>query len=375
MGKPNAGMRKRPNGGYEYRFYIDGKRYSVGGETTEECKKKAREKTARIMEGLPVDNDQLTLDQYFKEWIKQKERSVKAATILSYTTMYRNHIAPALGRGKIATLQRRSVVAMLENIADTVGIQTANYTRVILTGILNGAIRDEIISRNVAASIQAFKATTPPARETIHRELNEEELRAFFSLVKNSIYYNAFRFMLYTGVRVGECLALQWHDVDFLRGLIHIRKTITRTKEGKTILGNSPKTRKSKRDIPMNEAVRTVLSEQLDLHKSIHGSIEFCGFIFPNEKWEMASSSAVRGALTRSIQKGVRMTPPIIIEPFGVHAFRDTFASRAVRAGIPPNTLKEILGHSSLAMTMDLYAHVSQQDKMESMKKMLAIDF
>ena len=69
------------------------------------------------------------------------------------------------------------------------------------------------------------------------------------------------------------------------------------------------------------------------------------------------------------------MKPKIEIKPFSVHAFRDTFASRAVRAGIPPNTLKEILGHSSLAMTMDLYAHVSQQDKIKGMKKMRAINF
>ena len=67
------------------------------------------------------------------------------------------------------------------------------------------------------------------------------------------------------------------------------------------------------------------------------------------------------------------MNPKIILKPFSLHAFRDTFASRAIRAGILPNTLKEILGHSSLAMTMDLYAHVNQQDKVEGMKKMLAI--
>ncbi|MEE0028975.1 MAG: tyrosine-type recombinase/integrase, partial [Dialister sp.] len=64
----------------------------------------------------------------------------------------------------------------------------------------------------------------------------------------------------------------------------------------------------------------------------------------------------------------------IFIDPFSVHAFRDTFASRAARAGIAPNTLKEILGHVSLAMTMDLYAHINELDKKEGMEKLQAID-
>lgn len=125
----------------------------------------------------------------------------------------------------------------------------------------------------------------------------------------------------------------------------------------------------------MNEAIRVVISEQMELQRGMHGVFDLCGFVFPGAYGQMAQPNAISRRIPEALKKGRSMMPKIEIKPFSVHAFRDTFASRAVRAGIPPNTLKEILGHSSLAMTMDLYAHVSQQDKIKGMKKMRAINF
>lgn len=161
MAKLKTGMRKRPGGGYEYRFSVEGKRYSVGGTTIAECLKKADEKSARIKAGF---NNSVTLNQYFEEWIRQKERSVKASTVLVYTCVFKNHISQALGSHKVVSLQRRQVMDMLEHIADTTGIPTANIVRRVMGSILKGAMRDEIIPRNVVASIQSFKNPKPPAR-------------------------------------------------------------------------------------------------------------------------------------------------------------------------------------------------------------------
>ncbi len=125
----------------------------------------------------------------------------------------------------------------------------------------------------------------------------------------------------------------------------------------------------------MNVSIRAVIKDQLEIQRDLQGSIEICGFVFPREKGGMAAPHVIDSTIRYALQKGKRKDPAIIIEPFAVHAFRDTFASQAIRAGIPPNTLKEILGHSSLAMTMDLYAHVDQQDKIEGMAKMVSVNF
>ena len=370
MAKLATGFRKRKSGGYEYRFTYNGVRYSVGGATTAECKKKAKEKQAQLDIGIYQTNDKITLNQYFNEWIKQKEKTVKGSTILTYRNVYRNNIAPTLGRHKIKTLERRQIVSMLNQVAEESGIGAANYARRLVVSILHSAIRDDIAVRNVAVGIPSFKATGKPARETIHRELTDQELKAFFKAVQFSRYYNALKFMLYTGVRVGECCGLQWRDVDRKNGIIHIRKTVTKNIEGKLILGETPKTRTSKRDIPINKAVQEVIEEQWRLYRDTHDVLAMNDLVFPGERGQIVSNTVFNNLIVDTLSK--RGVPKIA--PFSVHAFRDTFASRAIRAGIAPNTLKELLGHSSLSMTMDLYAHVNQQDKIESMEKLQAID-
>ncbi len=374
--KKTPGMRRNPNTGrWEYRFSYKGHRYSVSADTQLDCMEKRMAKEKQIDKEGYLRNEKITLDQYFKEWIEQKERHVKGSTVYGYIVVFENNISPSLGKYRVKEIERRQVVKMINQIADKKGIGAGNFTRRVIVSILNGAVLDEVISRNVAQGIPALKDPRPPARETIHRELSEQELEDFFFLIRKSHYYNAFRFMLHTGVRVGECLALRWRDLDFKKGMIHITKTLTRTKEGEWVVGETPKTKKSKRDIPMNVSIRAVIKDQLERERAFRGSIDLCGFVFPAEKGGMALPGVINGAIKTQLKRGQKMNPPIIIERFSPHAFRDTFASRAIRAGIPPNTLKEIMGHSSLAMTMDLYAHVSQQDKIEGMEKMVSVNF
>ena len=376
MGKRIPGIRRNENTGrWEYRFTYEGHRYSVSGDTQVDCLEKRKEKEKQVDREGYLRNDKITLNQYFKEWIAQKERQVKGATVYLYTLVFRKNISPSLGRYRVREIERRQVVELMNKVADTRGIGAANYARRVIASILKGAVQDEVIARNVAESIPSLKDPRPPARETVHRELSEQELKDFFFLARNSLYYNAFRLMIHTGIRVGECLALQWKDLDFKRGMIHITKTVTRSKEGEWIVGSTPKTKKSKRDIPMNVPIRAAIKDQLEMQRDLYGSIDLCGFVFPGGNGEMAIPVTMNAVITNLIRKGGRANPSIFIEPFSVHAFRDTFASRAVRAGVPANTLKEILGHSSLAMTMDLYAHVNQQDKIEGMEKMLSVNF
>lgn len=373
MARLPAGIRKRTSGGYEYRFTYKGVRYSVGGATVNDCKAKAKEKQDLLDMGIYQTNDKITLNKYFDEWIKQKEMAVKASTILSYTTTYRCNIAPALGKHKIKTLERRQIVSVLNQVAKAKGIGAANYARRVIVSILNAAIHDDIIVRNVAAGIPMFKTTGKPARETIHRELTDQELAEFFKTIHSSWYYNIFLFMLYTGVRVGECCGLQWRDIDRKNGIIHIRKTVTRNKDGQRIIGETPKTRTSKRDIPINKAIQEVIEKQWTLYSDTHDVLALNDLVFPGEHGQITNTTSLNHSIIGALSR-IKKKKGIIIAQFSVHAFRDTFASRAIRAGVPPNTLKEILGHASLSMTMDLYAHVNQQDKIESMEKLQAID-
>lgn len=374
MARVPTGFRKRPGGGFEKRFTVDGVRFSVYGSTIKECQEREQQKRDQLKAGIYHTNDTITLKQYFNEWIKQKENHVKGETIAIYKSVFRNNIEPFLGRYKVKNIEKRQIVSMLNTIAASDRKGAANYAKRVMVSLLKSAVDNDIISRNVAIGIPPIKMDKKPARETIHRELTEQELKDFFKLIARSLYFYAFQFMLYSGVRGGECCGLQWRDIDLKNGLIHIMHTTTRDKDGKRILG-TPKTKKSRRDIPINDALKKIIEKQWEIYQDTHEVLALNDFVFSDSNGEMANPTSLNSVLRATLRKGQNMKPAVLITPFSIHAFRDTFASRAIRAGIAPNTLKEILGHASLAMTMDLYAHVSQRDKIEGMNKMKAINF
>ena len=343
-------------------------RYSVYAERKDDLQAKEDAKRAQIKAGIYHTNETITLNQYFDEWIEGKALSARPVTLYQYQRWYDCYVRKTIGRNKVRKLERRHIVSLLNSIAKKTSA-AANRIHVLVCSILKGAMANDIIPRNVAAGIPALKRAGPPARETIHRELTDSELERFFSAAESSIYYMAFRFLLNTGTRAGECAALQWKDIDRENNIIHIRRTITKDRAGRWIVGEAAKTKTSRRDIPMNEAVKEIIDYQWNLYRALNGIVSPFDFVFPNRSGGYANENALVNSL-KFILKKYNKGAKVPIKPFSVHAFRDTFASRAIRAGVPPNTLKEILGHASLSMTMDLYAHVSQGDKRQAMEKM-----
>lgn len=180
MGKLKTGERKRPGGGYEKRFTIDGVRYSVYAERKDDLQAKEDAKRAQIKAGIYHTNETITLNQYFDEWIEGKSLSVRPATVYLYRRWYNRNVRNTLGRHKVRTLERRQIVLLMNKVAEKTGIATANKVHTLIGSILKGAMADDIISRNVAAGIPEIKQKGPPARETIHRELTDRELEIFF---------------------------------------------------------------------------------------------------------------------------------------------------------------------------------------------------
>lgn len=374
-----AGARKRPGGGYEWRFTVPdvpGRRFSVGAPTIKELKERQAEKAKEIKAGIYKTSKAITVCEYFNEWIDRKRGTVKPITIFTYTKIFNLHIKPAIGSVKVKQLERRQVLALQTGMKKEGRIYLANYCMTLLKSLLKSAVKDSIVIRNVAEAISRLSTKEQkPARETIHRELSKEELKIFFKYSGISSYNAAFHFMLYTGVRAGECAALEWQDIDWKNKLIHIRRTMTRGEDGKIILGKSTKTRTSKRDFPMNTKIYQIIREQYTLYTETHGNmININDPVFPAARGGYANSKIYCGSIKSIVRKIQKCEPDKAIKLFSVHAFRDTFASRAIRAGVIPNTLKEILGHSSLAMTMDLYAHVSSEDKQKAMDVLEAVE-
>lgn len=363
---------KRKDRRYQIHFRVDGKSFTVIGGTVKEVREKERMKREEIAKGIDSRTGNITLDEYFKEWITQKEGTVKPITVRSYENIYRLHISPVLGKRKIGKITRREVLQWRVAMAEGKSAGTIKLICTVFLQIMREARRGALITNlNAVEDLPPLrvKGERRPARETIHRALTAEEVEVFLRYARKSWYYNAIRFMLNTGVRAGECAGLQWKDIDFKNGMIHIRRTTTRDRKYRPVMSDSPKTKTSRRDIPMNETIRMILQEQLEIGRGFWGNvIPFDGsrIVFPSPRgglWGSWQAWAIcRGIFKRMKADGVN------IERFSLHATRDTFISMKLKNGVPINTVKEIAGHASLAMTADLYGHVYEEEKRAAMQ-------
>lgn len=366
MARLKAGVRKRDNGTLEKRVTIEGKRYSIYGKSQEELLEKEIELHKQIAEKSYTKNKNVTLDKYYAEWIAEKKAYNKANSIRSYIITYDTYIKPILGNKALRNIEKREVVYMRDEVLKEHSTTTANYVITVLKMILRSAINDDIITKNACAGVKPLKNTEIKASESNHRALTIEEQTVFMQEFKGNYYYEFVALLLLTGMRCGEASALTWNDIDYEGNVIHIKRTITRDEAGKTIKGKTPKTDAGARDIPMNKAIKDILSRQ---KKKIAlqpiADIERNVFLTPYGHYVTSKdiNYHIRQNILKMAKKGYNM------EMITAHAFRDTFATRYIEQGGTPQTLKTILGHSSLNMTMDLYAHVLPNTKQAEMDK------
>lgn len=365
MARKAIGVKKRADGTLEKRFTIDGKRYSIYGKTQKELNTKELEFRKQIETGLYSENRNITLDKYYEEWLKGKRNSTKSNSLKTYSSCYKNHISPRLGKRKVQAIERREVLNLQRDISKRLSATSCNMVLRVLTIILNDAVRDEIIIKNPAAGIKAIKEPKK-ASETYHRALTEEEQKVFMQELKDDFYYEFIAVLLCSGMRYGEVGALTWKDIDFKNNVIHVTKTLTYTEDSKVVVGETPKSEAGRRDIPLTNVLKDLFLSQRQKLKGVFpmGNTNVFVSVYGGFVLNHAVNGAIENALKRLEEKGIH------IEHFTAHALRDTFATRYIEQGGQPQTLKTILGHSSLTMTMDLYAHVLPNTKQEEMEKL-----
>lgn len=371
MARLASGVRKRPDGLLEKRFMVDGQRYSVYGINNKEIEQKERELRKTIEAGLYTKNRNITLDGYFEEWLEGKRNSTKGNTLKSYKAYYYKHISPVLGSRKVQKIERREVLRLQNEVSTKLATTTSNMVIKTLKIVLNDAMKDDIIAKNPAAGIKDMKDTSVKATESYHRALTQEEQTAFMAELKTDFFYEFIALLLTTGMRQGEAAALNWSDIDYKQNVIHITKTVTYDENGKIKIGDSPKSEAGQRDIPMNDTIKEILKAQKKKSAMLQSTnvIAFDDRIFSTVYGNIINSNRVNKSITTCLK--ALETKGIYIEHFTAHAFRDTFATRYIEQGGNMQTLKTILGHNSISLTMDLYSHVlpnTKQKEMDSIK-------
>ena len=265
-------------------------------------------------------------------------------------------------------MERREILSFQKDISEKLAITTCNGVMRTLKIVLHDAVHDDIIIKSPADGIKALKEIKK-ATETYHRALSEQEQKNFMQEMAKDYYYEFVSLLLCTGMRIGEAAALTWSDIDYKQNVIHVTKTVTFNEDSTVSIG-SPKSKAGKRDIPLNDTIKGVL---LDQRKKLGNVLPMNeNRIFTSVYGGIVHNHAINRAISAALTRLEKQGKPV--DHFTAHALRDTFATRYIEQGGNPQTLKTILGHSSLAMTMDLYSHVlpnTKQKEMDNLKIVL----
>ena len=347
---------------FEGRFMYQGKNYLVHGKTITETQKKMEDLRYKLRHGIFVEKEKVTLTEWNKTWMEEyKKNRVKIGTYINYEKYYQFIIKDRLGSKYICDIRGEHIQKLYNDLVkEEYALSSIKIVAAVLNGCFQQAMRNGLIERNPVKLAELPRQTEKKTRQA----MTKEQQALFMEYAKESYLYNFFAVMLRTGMRNGEMRGLKYTDIDKKAKVLHVQRTL-KWIEGVGYMEDTPKTISSKRDIPLTEDTLRLLEAQ---RKYWGFKVEKMDrYLFCNENGEPLSRERLQGEIDRVIkrikaagQEFDRITP---------HVFRHTFATRAIEAGMQPQVLKTILGHSSLAMTMDLYSHVLPDTKAEEMEK------
>lgn len=375
----SGSFRTKPNGTIEYRTYIDGKQKSFYGKNEAECLKKCREYMInynREKEREYAKSNHMTLSEYIEYWLlTYKFGSVANSTYDRLECALNVHIKGSdLGNKEIFDITSDDVQEFINSKKITMSLSSLKKIKEVLSPCFNHATASKMIKSN-PMDLVVFPRNDKslPIKTKVIECYNDKEIE---KIAKTSTYpyYKAnarryryapmFTFILNTGLRFGECLALTWDDINFENNTISVNKTLStiknRNKDSrskKIQIISDPKTYNSTRILPMNKVAKDMLLE-MKVRNSL-SKIE-SNIVFTNYVGEHINMRSVQETF-------VSICKDIGIEHKGIHALRHTFGSVLVRNKVDIKVVSELLGHTDVKFTYNRYIHIINEQKAEAM--------
>ena len=268
--------------------------------------------------------------------------------------MAKNHIVPTLGRRKLAALTPAEVDRLLSKKLDS-GLSTSSVRRIrsVLAQAIDQGIRWGMVNRNAATLARAPRM----AREE-GRTLTPEQARSFLKVLEGHRHQALYALMLSTGLRRGEVLGLMWKDFDPTLGVLKIRRQLKR--EGGALIASDTKTKSSRRSINVPEQMMPMIMEQKEFQSADHLQL--------GDAW-------VNSGSIFTTKLGTPIEPRNLLREFKglcvqaglgdwhLHELRHSAASLMLANGVKLQVVSEVLGHSSIRMTADVYGHILDPDR------------
>ncbi|MBR5460684.1 MAG: site-specific integrase [Clostridia bacterium] len=320
-------MTRRSDGLWQEAITINGKRKYFYGKTKAEVLKKLRDYQGETEQGR-------LFREVAEEWWEEHSQKVVPSTMSGYNARFLCAVE-YFDDKRIKDITPQDVTKLLKSLQDKKYSQKVISTQLnVINMIINVAIINGDITYNPCSAVQIPKGLPKKKRELP----TDKE----FEIVENSDWLFPF-FLLYTGCRRGEALAVTYEDIDWEKKVIHINKAVGF--KGNIPYIKSTKTEAGHRDVVLLDK----LAARLDRSKT--------GLIFPNNKGELWHDSMVQ----RKWKQWQRRYNTSVT----AHQLRHGYATILFEAGLEPKDAQYLLGHSTISMTQDIYTHIRQARQQE----------
>lgn len=298
-----------------------------------------------------------TFETIVSQWKNEKKQFVKRSSFAAYMLLLENHLLPTFG--KQSDIEESDIQSfVLQKLQAGLSKKTIKDILIVLKMVLKFGVKNKWLQH------KEFDIQFPTEREKqevevfsrAHQKQIMQYVQDHFTFRNLGVYI-----CLSSGMRIGEICALTWEDIDTDNGIIHIRKTIQRIYiiEGNTrrteLILDTPKTRNSIREIPMNK-------ELLKMLKPVKRIVNPSFFVLTND------AKPTEPRTYRSYYKNLMKT--LSLPELKFHGLRHSFATRCIESKCDYKTVSVLLGHSNISTTLNLYVHPNMEQKKKAIEQM-----
>lgn len=372
----NGSIRQRPDGRWEGRVSLgrdgSGKRLSKSfyGDTQKEVAEKIRQAAAQLDDGTFIAPSKTTVKTWLYTWLEDYTGSIKENTRVSYRIQIEHNILPLIGAVKLSALQPHHVQKAVNTLSKRPEKPLSAKSVKNCFGVLHKAMAQAVLNGYIAKN-PCDGVQLPRIEKKDISPLNESEIRAFLKEIQGHRNEIVFKTALFTGMRQGELMGLQWRNVDFKAGTILVCQQMIHEKKK----GGAYKFAPTKTDAVRKITPAPIVMNWLQAWKKEQAAqrlfmgdkwdTEFDGLVFTDETGKHLSNTTLTHEVKRIGQK-------IGKDGFRFHDLRHSYAVAAIRAGDDMKTVSSNLGHASISITMDIYASFTDDMAKASASRMNA---
>jgi integrase len=325
----------------------------VTGKTKDDCRKKL----AAAKQAPRQAQSRETVAAYLTRWMAHIKPTLRGSTIHTYEKCIRLYLEPEIGHIRLGKLDASDIAALESKlVAAEHSTATVRLVHGIIAAALEQAVIWRLIERNEARLVKLPKLPDDPMRA-----LTPAETARVLAAADQTPLAALWRLAASCGLRRGELLGLQWQDIDFERGTLSVQRQVTRY--GKQWVVAPPKTDRSRRLVALPASTLTALRT----HRVAQNKDRLkAGALWASEDWVFCDTLGRRLGISALEGAHARLEQAAGVAHFRLHDLRHTGATLALVAGVHPKVVQEMLGHSSVAMTLDRYSHVAENMQKEA---------